>query len=64
VTKPDHDPAACSLCTLLAKIKVGRLALYCADLTTAHSSRELFACSAMLPTTLDLTAAPRGPPLA
>jgi hypothetical protein len=64
VTKPGHDSATCSLCTLLAKIKVGRLALYRADLTIAHSYHELSDCGAMLPVGLDVTGAPRGPPLA
>jgi hypothetical protein len=27
-----HDASTCSLCAVLAKIKVGRAALYCTDL--------------------------------
>ena len=64
MTNPGHESSACSLCTLLAKIKVGRLALYRADLTTAHAYHELGASGEMRPAPLDLTGAPRGPPLA
>jgi hypothetical protein len=63
LTRSGHDPDDCSLCTLLAKIKVGRLALYRAELVLAHSYHELPASGVTLPAGLDLAGAPRGPPL-
>jgi hypothetical protein len=57
-----HDADDCSLCTLLAKIKVGRLALFVVDFSIGHSHHESIAPSGLLPADLVLCAAPRGPP--
>jgi hypothetical protein len=58
----DHDASHCSLCTLLAKVKVGRLSFYLADV----SVRQIFEapCDASAAPSLELvlTGAPRGPP--
>jgi hypothetical protein len=59
-----HDASKCSLCTLLAKIKVGRLAFYHADFSVEHSHHELVVADELLAADLILSGAPRGPPLA
>jgi hypothetical protein len=57
-----HDAGDCPLCTLLAKIKVGRLALFTADLSVGHCHHEVIAPSEVLAADLILSAVPRGPP--
>jgi hypothetical protein len=59
-----HDADDCSLCTLLAKIKVGQLALFDAEVGVEHSFQELVAASTLLPADLILSGSPRGPPQA
>ena len=59
-----HDADDCSLCILLAKIKVGRLALLQADVQVGSAYHEQVAVSELLPADLILSGAPRGPPLA
>jgi len=57
-----HDADDCSLCTLLAKIKVGQLALFDAEIRVEPSYHESVAASALLPADLILSGSPRGPP--
>jgi len=59
-----HDADQCSLCVLLAKIKVGRLALFTADVRVEQSYRESATGNRLLPADLILSASPRGPPTA
>jgi len=59
-----HDADQCSLCVLLAKIKVGRLALFSADVRVEQSYHESATTSGLLPADLILSGAPRGPPIA
>ena len=64
VTAAGHDAENCPLCTLLAKIKVGRPSLFHAHVETAlHVPVATFGES-LLPQDLALSGAPRGPPLA
>jgi len=58
-----HDPDDCSLCVLLAKIKVGRHAPFSADVFVEHSYHAQAASDSLLPADLILSGAPRGPPL-
>ena len=64
VTAAGHDAENCPLCTLLAKIKVGRPALFHAHVETAHHVPVAMLGESLLPQDLALSGAPRGPPLA
>lgn len=59
-----HDEANCSLCTLLAKIKVSRAAFYHAELDVPHEYREPALSDLLISRDLLLSGAPRGPPAA
>lgn len=59
-----HDASDCSLCLLLAKIKVSKQVVYLADFSVATSYHEPLAASALVPAGFDLSGAPRGPPVA
>lgn len=59
-----HDEANCSLCTLLAKIKVGKAAFYYAELDVPHEYREPALSELLSSRDLLLSGAPRGPPAA
>src|SRR5690606_29771958 len=59
-----HDAENCPLCTLLAKIKVGRPALFHAQVEVAHHTPVVALGESLLPQDLALSGAPRGPPLA
>ncbi len=61
--KRGHDPNTCSLCTLLAKIKVGRAVFFFADICVEFSYYESAPSSTNLAAELSLAGAPRGPPL-
>jgi hypothetical protein len=63
VTQPGHDSEHCSLCSLLAKIGVGRVELFKADLHSAAVAHEPLVSVIALPRDPGLTRAPRGPPL-
>ena len=60
----EHDAANCPLCTLLAKIKVDRPALFRAHVEVARLVSVSTLCELLLPQDLALSGAPRGPPLA
>ena len=60
----EHDAANCPLCTLLAKIKVDRPALFRAHVEVARHVSVSTLCELLLPQDLALSGAPRGPPLA
>lgn len=64
VNNAGHDAANCSLCTLLAKIKVGKAAFYHAELAVPHEYRETALSDLLMSQDLLLTGAPRGPPVA
>lgn len=57
-----HDSDNCSLCTLLAKIKVGQSALFHAEFSVECSHHEQSAVSQRLPADLSLSGSPRAPP--
>jgi hypothetical protein len=57
-----HDASSCSLCTLLAKVKVGRLTLYLADSCVPQVYETPAEVSAAPELELVLTGVPRGPP--
>jgi hypothetical protein len=57
-----HDADDCSLCTLLAKIKVGQAAMFHADFCVEYSHHEQIAVSQRLPADLNLSGTPRAPP--
>jgi hypothetical protein len=59
-----HDADDCSLCTLLAKIKVGQLALFDAEIRVESSNHESIFVGTLLPADLILSGSPRGPPQA
>ena len=59
-----HDAANCSLCTLLAKIKVGKAAFYHTELDVPHEYRETALSELLISRDLLLSSAPRGPPAA
>ena len=59
-----HDAENCTLCTLLAKIKVDRPALFHAQVDVAHCQQFVTLGESLLPQDLALSGAPRGPPLA
>jgi hypothetical protein len=59
-----HDADDCSLCLLLAKIKVSRQVVSLADFSVASSYHEPIVVSELLAAEFDLSGAPRGPPLA
>ncbi len=59
-----HDAANCALCTLLAKIKVDRPALFHAQVDVAYCQQFVMLGESLLPQDLALAGAPRGPPLA
>ena len=58
-----HDAASCSLCTVLAQIKTGRVAIFTAELTVARSFDAPAAREALQPVDLVLLYAARGPPI-
>ena len=57
-----HDADDCSLCTLLAKMKVGQLALFDAEIRVGPSYHEMVAVVMLMPADLVLSGSPRGPP--
>ena len=57
-----HDASSCSLCTLLAKVKVGRLTLYLADARVRQIYEAPAEVAAAPELKLVLTRVPRGPP--
>jgi hypothetical protein len=57
-----HDASSCSLCTLLAKVKVGRLAVYLADACVRQVYEAPDEVAAEPALELILTGVPRGPP--
>jgi hypothetical protein len=61
--KQGHDPNTCSLCTLLAKMKVGRAVFFFAGICVELSYYESTPSSTNVTAELALTGAPRGPPL-
>jgi hypothetical protein len=63
VSAAGHDAANCALCTLLAKIKVDRPALFHAPVDVAHCQQFVTLGESLLPQDLALSGAPRGPPL-
>jgi hypothetical protein len=63
ISAAGHDAANCPLCTLLAKIKVGRPALFHAHVEVAHHGHIVTLGESLLPQDLALSGAPRGPPL-
>lgn len=64
VENAGHDEANCSLCTLLAKMKVGRAAFYYAELAVPHEYRRTALSAVLMPREFLLSSAPRGPPVA
>jgi hypothetical protein len=58
-----HDAESCSLCAVLAQIKVGRVVLFTAELTVAQSFQESALPEAFSAADLLLTRAARGPPV-
>jgi hypothetical protein len=64
VSAAGHDAANCALCTLLAKIKVDRPAIFHAHVDVAHCQQFFTLGESLLPQDLALSGAPRGPPLA
>ena len=64
VRSAGHDADNCSLCLLLAKIKVSRQVVYLADFSVASSYHEPIAVSELLAAEFDLSRGPRGPPVA
>jgi hypothetical protein len=61
--RPGHDPQRCALCTLLAKISVGRLERCTVELALALVERNSPASAIVRPAERLLAGAPRGPPL-
>ena len=57
-----HDADSCSLCAVLAQIKVSRVTLFTADLTVARSFQESAPQETLHAADLLLTRAARGPP--
>lgn len=57
-----HDAHDCSLCTLLAKIKVGQAAVFRAEVRVAHAYTAAVPVPALDAAELNLSGAPRGPP--
>ncbi|MBA4105708.1 MAG: hypothetical protein C0485_08110 [Pirellula sp.] len=64
VSAAGHDAENCTLCTLLAKIKVDRPALFQAQTDVAQCQQFVTLGESLLPQDLALSGAPRGPPLA
>jgi hypothetical protein len=64
VKSAGHDEANCSLCTLLAKIKVSHATFYHAELDVPHEYREPALSDLLISQDLLLSGAPRGPPAA
>jgi len=64
VSAAGHDAENCPLCTLLAKIKVDRPALFHVHVDVAHCQQFVTPGESLLPQDLALSGAPRGPPLA
>lgn len=64
LTKPGHDAENCPLCTLLAQIKVDRPSLFTATIETVAVERPITFVESLQVQQFDLSAAPRGPPLA
>ncbi|QDT72896.1 hypothetical protein I41_20810 [Lacipirellula limnantheis] len=64
VSAAEHDSANCPLCTLLAKIKVDRPAIFHARYDAAHCEQLASLGESLLPQDLALSGAPRGPPQA
>ena len=59
-----HDEANCSLCTLLAKIKVGQAAFTHAEFDVPHAYCETALSDSLISRGFVLSGAPRGPPAA
>ena len=57
-----HDATSCSLCTLLAKVKVGRLTLYLAEVSVRQVFEAPRSTKVAPSVELVLAGAPRGPP--
>jgi hypothetical protein len=57
-----HDSDTCSLCAVLAQIKVSRAAIFTADLTVAQSFQDAARFASLHAAELLLTRDARGPP--
>lgn len=64
VTKPGHDAENCPLCTLLAQMKVSRPSQMIATIETVAVVQPITLVETLQVQQFDLSAAPRGPPLA
>jgi hypothetical protein len=58
-----HDVHECSLCTLLAKIKVGQATVFRAEARVTRAFAAAFQAPALDVAELNLSGAPRGPPI-